>query len=439
MLKLNGNLTEEQRLEKAVVAIISEPKYTALAGVLMIGDKVIDESIPTACTNGRDEKYGREFVKGISDAELRGVVIHENKHKIYRHLTTWKHLWDIDPKLANMSMDYVINLEVIDENPPDKSGVRFAVLPEGGLVDKQYRGMDTAQVFKMLRKKKEEGGGGDGDEESEGSKDGDGKDKSPGSSGGSTPQDNESGGDTDSDVTDTHGGFDEHDFAGAQELSADEQRELARDIDEAIRQGAMSAGKMGANQARSFDELLQPQVDWREVLREFIHATCVGNDYSTYSRPNRRLMSQGIYMPSGVSEKVNELVLAIDTSGSVGQHELTVMLTEVKGVCDTVKPDKVRLLYWGSDVVRDEVYGTHELDQLIHSTKPRGGGGTDVTCVTEYMKEKNINPQATIVLTDGYLFGGWGDWTCPVLWAILDHKGAVPSTGKAVHIKSEDM
>lgn len=162
MLKLNGNLTEEQRLEKAVVAIISEPKYTALAGVLMIGDKVIDESIPTACTNGRDEKYGREFVKGINDAELRGVVIHENKHKIYRHLTTWKHLWDIDPKLANMSMDYVINLEVIDDNPPNKSGVRFAVLPEGGLVDEQYRGMDTAQVFKMLRKKKEEGGGGDG-------------------------------------------------------------------------------------------------------------------------------------------------------------------------------------------------------------------------------------------------------------------------------------
>ena len=52
MLTLNGVLTEEQRLEKAIVAIISEKKYTALAGVLMIGDKVIDESIPTACTNG---------------------------------------------------------------------------------------------------------------------------------------------------------------------------------------------------------------------------------------------------------------------------------------------------------------------------------------------------------------------------------------------------
>ena len=406
MLTLNGVLTEEQRLEKAIVAIISEQKYTALAGVLMIGDKVIDESIPTACTNGRDEKYGREFVKSINDAKLRGLALHENKHKMYRHLHTWKHLWEIDAQLANMAMDYVINLEILDENPPDERGVRFAELPEGGLVDEQYRGMDTAQVFKILRKKK---------------------------------QDNESGGDTDSGVLDTNGGFDEHDFEGAQELSADEQRDLARDIDEAIRQGAMSAGKMGANQARSLDELLQPQVDWSEVLREFIYATCVGNDYSTYSRPNRRLMSQGIYMPSGVSEKVNELVLACDTSGSVEQRALTAMLTEVKCICDTVRPDKVRILYWGCTVVRDEVYGMHELDQLMQSTKPRGGGGTDVVCVTEYMKENNIKPQATIVLTDGYLFGSWGDWECPVLWAILDHKEAVPSTGKAVHIRLEDM
>jgi predicted metal-dependent peptidase len=150
-------------------------------------------------------------------------------------------------------------------------------------------------------------------------------------------------------------------------------------------------------------------------------------------------MSQGIYMPSGVSEKVNELVLACDTSGSVEQRALTAMLTEVKCICDTVRPDKVRILYWGCTVVRDEVYGMHELDQLIQSTKPRGGGGTDVVCVTEYMKENNIKPQATIVLTDGYLFGSWGDWECPVLWAILDHKEAVPSTGKAVHIRVEDM
>ena len=424
-LVINGVLTEEQRLSKAVVSIMSEPKYTALAGILMIGDKTIDEDLPTACTNGRDEKYGREFIKSICDSDVRGVIIHENKHKMYRHLKTWKHLWDIDPQLANMAMDYVINLEILDENPPDSKGKRFATLPEGALVDERFRGMDTAQVFNILRKEQES--------------------KPPGTGEGSDSQDNESGGDGEQGDGSTTGsqntpvGFDEHDWEGAKDMTPDEERDLARDIDEAIRQGAMSAGKMGANSARSLQELLKPQVDWREVLREFINATCSGRDYSTWARPNRRYLSQGVYMPTGISEQVGELVLAIDTSGSVGQLALTVMLTEVKAVCDIVKPDRVRILYWGHEVVGDEVYETNELDRLVQSTKPRGGGGTDVRCVTAYMEEKNINPQATIVLTDGYLGGGWGEWTCPVLWAVLDNKGAVPNTGKTVHIKSGVM
>jgi len=410
MLTIGKQLTADERLSKSIVAIMGNPKYTALAGVLMLGEKTIDEDCPTACTNGRDEKYGREFVEGLTDAELRGLVLHENYHKLYSHLTTWRHLYNINAQLANVACDYVINLKIMDDN---KDG--FATLPEGALIDSKYRGMDTAQVFNLLKK--------DMDEDDEGG--------ATGTGGGSGSGDNESGG--------KGTGLDEHDWDGAQELSDEEKRELARDIDEAIRQGALAAGKMGASGNRDLDELMQPQVDWREVLREFIQTTCIGSDYSTYSRPNRRLMSQGIYMPSGISEQVEELVIAIDTSGSIGQSELTTFLSEVKGVCDTVKPAKVRLLYWGCSVVGDESYAMHELDQLVTSTKPKGGGGTDVTCVTEYMAKKSIKPQAAIVLTDGYLYAGWGEWTCPVLWAVLDNKHALPDVGKAVHITSRDM
>lgn len=417
MLTIGKQLTAEERLSKAVVAIMGHPRYTALAGVLMIGEKTIEDDVPTACTNGRDVKYGRAFVDGLTDAELRGLVLHEDEgHKLHRHLEIWKWMYEIDPHLANCACDYVINIKIVDDNRQDG----FAALPEGGLVDERFRGMDSAQVFNILRKEQDEQsqddqGGGSQDNESEG-------DGEPSSSPG--------GGSA---------GLDEHDWEGAQSLSDEDKRELARDIDEAIRQGAMAAGKMGGTGNRDLDELLQPQIDWREVLREFIQNTCAGNDYSTYARPNRRLMSQGIIMPSGISEQVGELVIAIDTSGSIGQRELTAFLSEVKGVCDTVKPDKLRLLYWGSSVVGDEAYDMHELDSLVKSTKPMGGGGTDVNCVTQYMTDEGIKPQACIVLTDGYLYSGWGDWTCPVLWAILDNKSAVPDEGKAVHIKSRDM
>ena len=422
MLTIGKQLTAEERLSKAVVAIMGHPRYIALAGVLMIGEKTIEDDVPTACTNGRDVKYGRAFVDSLTDAELRGLVLHEDEgHKLHRHLTIWKWMYDIDPHLANCACDYVINIKIVDDNKDDG----FATLPEGGLVDVRFRGMDSAQVFNILRKEQDE--------------------QPTGGNGGDDSQDNESEGGDEQSEGDTTGsqntavGFDEHDWEGAKSLSDEDKRELARDIDEAIRQGAMAAGKMGGTGNRDLDELLQPQVDWREVLREFVQTTCAGNDYSTYARPNRRLMSQGIIMPSGISEQVGELVLAIDTSGSIGQRELTAFLSEVKGICDTVKPDKVRLLYWGCSVVGDESYDMHELDRLITSTKPRGGGGTDVNCVTEYMADEGIKPQACIVITDGDLYSGWGDWTCPVLWTIMDNKSAVPSVGKAVHIKSRDM
>ena len=412
MLSIGKELTTEQRLSKAVVDIMANPKYVALAGILMIGDRTLDDKIPTACTDGRNEMYGKEFTDSLTDAELRFVILHENYHKLYRHLTTWKHLCDENVQLANMAMDYVINLKITDDN---KDG--FAVMPEMGLLDEKYRDMDTAQVFKLLKDNPPEDSGGDGEGDS-----GSGSGSSDGQQGNKSPQ-----------------GFDQHDWAGASEMSADEQRELAKDIDEAIRQGAMIAGKMGSGGDRDLAELLEPQINWREVLREFITSTCAGNDYSTWQRPNRRYVSAGVYMPSGISEQVGELVIAIDTSGSIGQNELGHFLSEVKSICEVVKPDKVRLLYWDTKICQDEKYEMHEIDELVKSTKPKGGGGTTVECVPEHMTKEGIKPQACIVLTDGFLGGSWGKWSCPVLWCIIDNKSATADVGKTVHIKRREL
>jgi len=403
------NLTEEQRLSKAVVAIMS--RCPALAGVMMIGERTItdDPTIPTACTNGRDEFYSRGFVKQLNDAELRFLVLHEMYHKVFQHLHIWRHLYDEDPQLANCANDYVINQKIIDEFTKEGFATMTGVLL-GGCHDERFRGMDSAQVYKLLREERQDDGD-DGD-------DGDG-------GSGSLPNGQKP--------------FDIHDWDGAQEMDAEEKRELAREIDEAIRQGALVAGKLGSGGDRDLAELLKPQVDWREVLREFVQDTCAGSDYSTYRRPNRRYLSSGIYMPSGITEQVGELVVAIDTSGSIRQRELSAFLTEVKEICDTVHPDGVRLLYWDTQVCRDEKYEADELDQIVTSTKPAGGGGTDVTCVTDYIREHNINAQAAIVLTDGYIWGGWGQWTMPVLWCVMDNEDAKPDVGKTVHIKSGDM
>lgn len=398
-----ARLTPEQRLQKAVIDIMANPRYVALSGVLMIGERKIVDTVPTACTDGRDEFYGRAFVESLNDKQLRFLVLHEVYHKLYRHLTTWRWMLDKHPQAANMATDYVINVKLVDDNT-DKFATMDGPLSIG-CYDEKYRGWDSAKVFHDLLQNAEDGGGG-----------------GPGQPGAGQQ------------------GFDEHDWDGAKEMTAEEKRELERDIDEAIRQGALLAGKMGSGGNRDFDDLLEAKVNWREALRDFITSTCAGSDYSTWRKPNRRFIGAGLYMPSGISEQIGEIVIAPDMSGSTfAPGMMQAIMSEVKGIAETVKADAVRLLYWDTEVCKDERYEQHDLANLINTTKPEGGGGTEVQCVADYIAKHNIKAQAVIILTDGYLGGSWGNWHQPVLWAVVDNRRAAPPVGKVLHINSNDM
>ena len=399
-------LTAEQRVQKCVVDIMNNDRYIALAGILVMGERAVRDDVPTAATNGRDEYYGRAFVEQLTDPELRYLILHESYHKVYRHLHTWKHLHDKDHRCANMSCDYVINLQISKENSDG-----FAVMPKDkvtgepiGLLDTRFEAMDAEQVFAIIYEEQQQQQQQDGQGEGQGQ---------------------------------GQGSMDDHDWDGAEAMSEEEVETLQEQIDTAIRQGVLAAGKMGSGGSRELEKLLQPEIDWRQVLREFVTTTCVGSDYSTYAKPNRRYMSAGMYMPSGVSEQVNELVIAIDTSGSIGQAELTKFLSEVQGVVSNVNPKAVRLLYWDTKVCADEVYGEmgSDVSLLVESTKPAGGGGTDIACVNEYLQHNQVTPQAVIVFTDGYLGGDWGKWSVPVLWCIIDNRAASPTNGTTLHVK----
>ena len=410
-------LTPHQRLEKAVVAIMAHPRYRHLAGLLLVGQRLVTDTykgrpVPTACTNGKDEVYSPGFIAQLNDAELRFLVLHECGHKLYRHLTTWRWMYDIDARMANQACDYVLNVKLVDENETDRFATMTGALTMGCLNEK-YRDWDSAKVFHDLRKNQPPGGG-------------EGQPGQPGQPGGGGGQPGE--------------GFDEHDWDSAEEMSEEDKRALAREIDAAIRQGALLASKTGTGGDRSFDELLQPQVNWREALRDFVTATCTGSDFSTWRKPNRRYIGAGYYMPSGVSEQVEDLVIAPDMSGSTfAPGVLPAFMSEVKTICETVNPKRVHVLYWDTEITRAEVYEAHELANMISVTKPTGGGGTIVECVPDYMVKHNIKPQAAVVLTDGYIGATWGQWSCPVLWCVIDNKSCRPSHGSVVHIKASDL
>jgi predicted metal-dependent peptidase len=398
-----SKLSAEQRIERCHVQLMKHKNFALFSGLFMIGKVSVDDEVPTACTNGLDVRYGRAFVDRLNDKQLAFLILHENMHKAYRHLVVWEKLNKKNAMLANMACDYVINLQIRDydpnqydtEMPTDEDG---EVL---GLIDEQYRGMDAHQVFLLLEKEEEQGGGGGG--------------------GGGEPK-----------------GFDDHDWDGAKELSKEEQEQVAKEIEQALRQGSILVGKMGGNVDRNISEMLTPKIDWKEALREFVKSMTQGKDQSSWRRLHKRYLAADIIMPSSYSEKVGGIAIAIDTSGSIGTEELSQFLSEVKSICEEVSPEVIDLLYWDTHVAARETYTENELSGLTESTKPAGGGGTEPACVPKYMNKHNIKPECLLMLSDGYIgHQKESDWNieAPVLWCIKGNSSFVAPVGKTVHVE----
>jgi predicted metal-dependent peptidase len=230
-------------------------------------------------------------------------------------------------------------------------------------------------------------------------------------------------------------GFDQHDWDSTEDMTPDEVDELTRTIDGALRQGGILASKAGVNVDRALLDMLEPKVDWREALREFITNSKVGDDYSSYRRINRRFQSQDLMLPTTFSDRIFRIAVGVDTSGSIGGKELAAFLSEAQSIFDSVKPEMVDLIYWGHNVAAHETYDEAALSTLRESTKPKGGGGTDPNCMSEYLNEHGIKPDCIVMLTDGEVFGSWGsDWPAPVLWCIADNKHITAACGATVHM-----
>lgn len=395
-------LSPEQRIERTHVTLMRDKRFCLFSGLFMIGKTEVVDNIPTAVTDGVNVKYGRAFVDSLNDKQLAFLILHETMHKAYRHLTVWDKLYKKDPMLANMACDFVINLQIKDYDPDDLV-VEMPTDENGkvlGCIDEKYRGMDAAQVFAELQKNPPPiGDGGDGE----------------------------------------GAGFDEHEWGKASEVTPEEAEKIAKEIDNALRQGALLAGKMNGEISTEIRELLNPKVNWRDALRDLIKTIAKGRDDSSWRKYNRRFVGSDIYMPTPISIKLGRIVLAQDTSGSVYGEPLVQFMSEVNSITQETTPEAIDLLYWDTKVASHEVYEGHEVTNLVATTKPRGGGGTSPECIPAYIREKGMTPDCVIVLTDGEFYrneaGDWNGVDCPIIWAIIGNKNFTAPRGIVLHIE----
>jgi predicted metal-dependent peptidase len=367
----------QDRIKKAHIAIMQHKVFCAYSGILACGKVHVNDDVPTAATNGWDVIYNPSFIEQHmkSDPELRFLILHEAQHKAYRHLHVWRALHDENAQLANIAADHFVNLSLVDSD----AGEGFIKMPTLGVQpDAKYRGWSVKQIFEDLKANGDGQGQGDGE------------------------------------------GMDEHDWTNATSGDPAKEQEQANEIQRAIRQGEIvrrkMAGKGAGDKDGVFGELLQPKIDWKKVLRDFITETCAGRDESSWRKPNRRFLSYDVYMPSMVGTTMTELVIGFDTSGSIfGGVEMDMFASEIKTIIEDIKPTKVHVIYWDTEVAGHQVF--EEGQFAVQNLKPKGGGGTDGSVLFDYLRDKRITPQAIVQFTDGYV-GDWGKTDVPTLWAV---------------------
>ena len=315
--------------------------------------------IGTMATDGTSLFFSPDFVERISEPEVLGVLCHEVLHVAYaHHLRRGKR----QPRLWNIACDYAINLIVIG------AGMK---LPEGALLSDDYRGMSAEKIYDLLLKEQE------------------GKDKPGGGGQGKIPE------------------GDDWEIGGVLDKPGEEGKPLTGEaLEGAIRQNeasvseaataALAQGKLPLELRRLINDIAKGTVRWDEELQR-IFASTFSADY-TWSRPNRRHIGRGVYLPSTIKEGVGEVVIGVDTSGSISGPILDAFWSVVDDIIEQASPERVHIVWCDARVQHTQTFEKGE------SLKPeaRGGGGTDFRPVFKWVDDQGIEPQALIYITDMY-------------------------------------
>ena len=337
-----------------------------------------DEWCSTAATDGRNFYYNSRFIKMLRPKEIEFLFGHEVLHCVYDH---FGRRGERDHQLFNIANDYCVNADLIKH----RVGEKITTVP--CLHNPKYDGMSSEEIYDILYEKAEkldigklldqmidEHLDGEGDEEQDG--DGDGNEK---------------------------------EGKGRPKLTAEERQQIKDEIKEAMLAAAATvdgAGNLPAGVKRLIQELTEPQMNWRELLRMQLEST-IKSDY-TWMRASRKGWHMDAVMPGMKVDPMIDIAVALDASGSISEKMLKDFLGEIQGIMDSFPAYKIHVFTFDTEAYNPAQYDSDNLEDIC-DYEVKGGGGTDFDAIYNYLKAEEIEPKRLVVFTDGYPFGSWGD------------------------------
>ena len=445
-----------KRLQQArAYLMVHHPFFSVLVLSLKLVESTLTE---TMATDGRNIYYSPKFVLGMTVKQTASVLAHEGLHvALCHHLRRGNR----DPYWWNVAADYAINGPLIES--------RLYDLPDGGLYDPMYAKESAERIYAEVFEKDDEpeapdqpdGEGDDGDDGDESDDGNDGNDGEEGEEGGdgrgptrklkdddrSDGQGGEREGEGEGDESDDNESDDGEGEGGRSknghgpkpkprplpvgeiwdgttedggeltpESIASQEREIAARVFEA-HAAEKSAGTGSAGAFRGIlEDKKSDDLPWGEILSMHMQELLVVD--STFSRPNRRFIGQGIVLPGPQKLPNGCLVFAVDTSGSLGQEELDIICGNVNDIVDAIQPIDVYIVY--CDYSINKVVHFELGDTIVMN--PYGGGGTRFSPPFNWVTSEGITPDIFVYFTDGcgWVEGGQlddGVPDYPVIWA----------------------
>ena len=385
--------------EKLVTARVGLLLRASFFGNLATRLKLVnaDEWCSTAATDGRHFYYNTRFIELLKPKEIEFLFGHEVLHCVYDH---FGRRGDRDPMLFNIANDYCVNADL------KKHRVGEFITSVPCLYDSKFENKSSEEIYDILYENAEKINISDLiDKLLDDHLDG---------------EDGEDGG---------GGSGDEKEGKGRPKLSPEERQKIKDEIKEAMLAAAQAsdAGSIPLGVKRLIQDLTDPKMNWRELLRMQLEST-IKSDY-TWMRPSRRGWDMDAVLPGMNRTDAIDIAIYIDMSGSIGEEQGKDFLSEVKGIMEAFESYKIHVACFDTEVYNLQQYNSENLDS-IEDYELAGGGGTDFDSIFRHLKHEQIEPKRLVVFTDGYPCGSWGDPNyCDTVWIIHGDKNPNPPFG----------
>jgi predicted metal-dependent peptidase len=345
----------------------------------------ITVEIPTAATDGRRLLVNPQFFMDLSPNERITLLAHEVLHVALDHM---HRIGDRNPRVWNIAGDYVINGHLVDAG---------YTLPQGGLYDKKYNGKTTEEVYNEIYKK--------------------------------PPKEIE-----DLIGKCTAGSLNGNDIHYPQDAKSPDQVVSQDEVTTIILRASTQAqaagqppGSIPGEIEIELKRVINPPLPWHVILMNYFTEFNKG-DYS-FRRPNRRFLPDH-YLPTAHSEAITNLVIAVDTSGSVTDHEFHTFISKISEIQETLAPKEIKVIAF--DTAIKSVQKITESQNPLKELKFTGRGGTNILPILEWAAQNR--PTVMLVFTDGeFTKHNPIDAKIPMVWLIHDNPNWQIHYGRVIH------